>query len=387
MTSDAHDPAPARADAPVPGPVATGTPVLGATFASPTLESPALEVAWFAPSCVGDTARLGVADPERRATLAYNRRVIEAAEASGFDNVLIPSSFVPGMDPWTLAAIVGPPLSTIRLLPAIRVGEFDPPMFARAAKNLQQAMDGRLTINIISSDLAGETLGSVERSRRTAEAMSLLRSFWADEAVTHDGEFWRYDGLSTAPTRTRTPPPMYFGGTSEAARETAAEHADCYLMWIEGVASIRDLVGEMRERAAAHGRTLRFGLRTHVLARETEADARDAAAMLVSELDPEVGRRLKQASHDHVSEGVRRQDALRDAAGDDGFAEEALWTGIGVARSGVGAAITGSTDQVVAKLRAYADLGIDAFILSGYPLDDEAERVGATVLPHLRARA
>ena len=343
-----------------------------------------LEIAWFAPSCVGDTARLGVDDPGRRATFEYNRRVVHEAERAGFDNVLIPSSFVPGMDPWTLATALGPTLTSIRLLPAVRVGEFDPPMFARAAKNLQQMMGGRLTLNIISSELAGETLGSVERYRRTAEAMSLLRSFWTEDTVTRAGEFWTYDGLTTAPTRTRTPPSMYFGGTSEAARETAAQHADCYLMWVEGVQATGRLVAEMRERAAAHGRTLRFGLRTHVIVRDTEDEARSAAAELISELDPAVGRRLKESAHDHASEGVRRQDALRAAASPDGFAEKALWTGIGVARSGVGAAITGSTEQVVAKIRDYIALGIDAFILSGYPLDDEAARVGATVLPQLR---
>jgi alkanesulfonate monooxygenase len=339
-----------------------------------------LEIAWFAPSCWGDTARLGVDDPGRRATFAYNADVIRRADRAGFRNVLIPSSYVPGMDPWTLAAALGPGLSTTRLLPAIRVGEFDPPMFARAAKSLQQAMGGRLTINVISSEMAGEELGSVERYRRTAEAMALLKSFWRDDHVRHDGDWWTYD-LPTGPTRTRDVPPLYFGGTSEPAREAAAAHADVYLMWIETVASIEALVGELRERAATHGRTLRFGLRTHVIVRDTEDEARAAAADLVSELDPDVGRRLKESSHDHASEGVRRQDALRGASGDDGFVEEALWTGIGVARSGVGAAITGSVDQVEAKLRAYADLGIESFILSGYPLDDEADRVGRDLLP------
>lgn len=338
-----------------------------------------LEISWFAPSCWGDTARLGVADPERRATFAYNRRVIELVDRLGFQNVLIPSSFVPGMDPWTLAAALGPTLEHTRLLPAVRVGEFDPPMFARAAKGLQAAMGGRLTINIISSEMAGESLGSGERYARTAEAMSLLRAFWTQDHVRHDGTWWTYD-LDTSATRTRTPPPMYFGGTSEPAREVAAEHADVYLMWIETVASVAELVADLRERAARHGRTLRFGLRTHVLVRETEDEARRAAAELVSELDPDIGRRLKESSHDHASEGVRRQDALRGAAGDDGFVEEALWTGIGVARSGVGAAITGSVDQVEAKLRAYAELGIESFILSGYPLDDEAERVAQLLL-------
>lgn len=342
-----------------------------------------MEIAWFAPSCVGDSARIGTVDPARRATFAYNRHVVETAERAGFDNVLIPSSFVPGLDPWTLASALAPSLRTIGLLPAVRVGEFDPPMFARAAKNLQQLMEGRLTINIISSEMAGESLGSTERYRRTGEAMALLRSFWRDERVRHRGRYWSYD-LETAATRTRTPPPMYFGGTSEPAREVAAEHADCYLMWIERVSSIGALVSEMRERAAAHGRAMKFGLRTHIIVRDTEEEARVAAADIVSQVDPEAGQRLRAASHDHRSEGVRRQDALREGAGDDGFAEESLWTGIGVARSGVGAAITGSVDQVVAKLQAYAALGIDHFILSGYPLDDEAERVGSLVLPRLR---
>ncbi len=339
-----------------------------------------LEISWFAPSCWGDTARLGVDDPTRRATFAYNARVIEAADRLGFGNVLIPSSFVPGLDPWTLAAAIGPATSSTRLLPAVRVGEFDPPMFARAAKNLQQILGGRLTINIISSERVGESLPSADRYRRTAEAMALLRAFWSDDHVDHDGDWWTYD-LATTATRTGTSPPMYFGGTSPEAREVAAEHADCYLMWIEGVDSTAELVADLTRRATAHGRRLRFGLRTHVIVRETEDEARRAAADLVSELDPDIGRRLKESSHDHASEGVRRQDVLRSAAGDDGFVEETLWTGIGVARSGVGAAITGSVDQVEAKLRAYAALGIESFILSGYPLDDEAQRVAELLLP------
>ena len=208
----------------------------------------------------------------------------------------------------------------------------------------------------------------------------MLRRSGTTTTCTTTGEWWSYD-LDTEPPAPRTPPPLYFGGTSEPARDVAAEHADCYLMWIEGVDAIARARGRRARRAARRGRTLRFGLRTHVIVRETEDEARGAAADLVGELDPDIGRRLKESSHDHRSEGVLRQDALRAAAGGDGFVEEALWTGIGVARSGVGAAITGSADQVVAKLRAYADLGIESFILSGYPLDDEAERVAELVLP------
>lgn len=342
-----------------------------------------LEVAWFAPSCGGDTSRLGVSDASRAPTFEHNRRVLTLADALGFDNVLIPSSFVPGVDPWTLAAAVGPSLSHTRLLPAVRVGEFDPPMFARAAASLQEAMGGRLTVNIISSELAGESLDGPARYRRTAEAMHLLRCFWTGERVQHNGEWWQYD-LPAAASRTLQPPPMYFGGASLEARNVAAEFADCYLMWVETVAAIGEMVADVRARAATFGRSLRFGLRTHVIVRETESLARQAAADLVSELDPEIGLRLKQASHDHASVGVQRQNALRTGAGDDGFVEECLWTGIGVARSGVGAAVVGDPDQVATALLRYAAVGVDCFVLSGYPLDDEAHRFAEWVLPLLR---
>jgi len=342
-----------------------------------------LEVAWFAPSCGGDTARLGIIDTARAPTFEHNRRILILADVLGFDNVLIPSSFVPGVDPWTLAAAVGPTLSHTRLLPAVRVGEFDPPMFARAAASLQEAMGGRLTVNIISSELAGESLDGPARYRRTAEAMHLLRRFWTGERVQHDGEWWQYD-LPAVASRTLQPPPMYFGGASHEARNVAAEYADCYLMWVETVNSIGELVSDVRARAATFARSLRFGLRTHVIVRETESLARQAAADLVSELDPEIGRRLKQASHDHASVGVQRQDALRTAAGGDGFVEESLWTGIGVARSGVGAAVVGDPQQVAAALLRYAAVGVDCFVLSGYPLDEEAHRVAEWVLPLLQ---
>lgn len=342
-----------------------------------------LEIAWFAPSCGGDTARLGVVDPIRLPTFEHNRRILELADRLGFDNVLIPSSFVAGVDPWTLASAVGPALQHARLLPAVRVGEFDPPMFARAAATLQRAMQGRLTVNIISSELAGETLDGPARYRRTGEAMHLLRQFWTAEQVEHAGDHWRYR-LPTTATHLHDPPPMYFGGASDEARAVAAEHADCYLMWVEGVPAIAALIDDVRRRAHAHGRTLRFGLRTHVIVRESETEARRAAGELVSELDPEVGRRLKLTAHDHASAGVQRQDALRAVADTDGFAAPHLWTGIGVARSGVGAAIVGDPTQVATTLREYAAVGVECFILSGYPLDDEAERVARWVLPLLR---
>ena len=154
-------------------------------------------------------------------------------------------------------------------------------------------------------------------------------------------------------------------------------------MWPDQMPAVREIVADMTARAANHGRTLRFGYRVHVVVRETEAEARAAADRLLSRLDDAEGEAIRNRSLDSQSVGVRRQAELREAASDDGYAEANLWTGIGRARSGCGAAIVGDPDQVLAKLNAYRALGIEAFILSGYPHAAEADLFARHVLPRL----
>jgi alkanesulfonate monooxygenase len=178
-------------------------------------------------------------------------------------------------------------------------------------------------------------------------------------------------------------PQFYFGGLSEPAREAAADGCDVYLMWPDTMPAVREIIADMRARAAKRGRTLRFGYRAHVIVRETEAAARTAASRLLSRLDEDAGAAIRAKSLDSQSEGVRRQAQLRENAGNEGYAEENLWTGIGRARSGCGAAIVGDPDQVLAKLNAYRAEGIDAFILSGYPHAAEADLFARHVLPNI----
>jgi alkanesulfonate monooxygenase len=178
-------------------------------------------------------------------------------------------------------------------------------------------------------------------------------------------------------------PPFYFGGLSEAARDVAAQAADVYLMWPDTMPEVAAVISDMRARAARYGRELRFGYRAHVIVRATEAEARAAARRLVSRLDPETGKRITGASLHAASAGQLRQGELRSLADDEGFAEPNLWTGIGRARSGAGAAIVGDPGQVLAKLRGYAELGMEAFILSGYPHAAEGDLFARHVLPHL----
>lgn len=342
------------------------------------------EIAWFAALCDDDYAFLGVPDPALQSSYAHCRDIVLAAERGGFDNVLLPSGYALGIDSVAFAGALAPQLERMRMLVAVRCGELWPPQLARQLATLDHMLGGRLTINIISSDIPGAPLESGPRYRRTLEVMHVLRQLLDGKPVSHRGEFFE---LELPPPRIATQtgrcPPFYFGGFSEDARNVAAEAADVFLMWPDRLPAVREVLDDMRARAARHGRTLRFGYRVHVIVRESEADARAAARRLVSKLEGDTGERIRRRSLDHASAGVRRQAEVRDAADEEGFVEDNLWTGVGRARSGCGAAIVGDPDQVLAKLRAYIELGIEAFILSGYPHREECELFARLVLPRL----
>jgi alkanesulfonate monooxygenase len=342
------------------------------------------EVSWFSALCDDDYEFLGQPDPMLQSSWEHCRNIVLTAEKGGFDNILLPSGYQLGLDTTVFAAAIAPFLERMRLLMAVRIGEDWPPQLARRIATLDRILGGRLTVNIISSDLPGQTLDSEPRYARTVEVMKILKTMLSGQHLSHRGEF--YD-LELDPPRMTTLsgrcPPLYFGGLSPAARDAAAEAADVYLMWPDTMDKVRDVVGDLTARAAAKGRKLKFGYRAHVIVRETEAEARAYAARLLSKLDAGVGEAIRQKSLDTTTAGVARQTELRASAGDDGFVEENLWTGIGRARSGCGAAIVGDPDQVLAKLRAYQAEGIDAFILSGYPHAAECDLFARHVLPQL----
>jgi alkanesulfonate monooxygenase len=342
------------------------------------------EISWFGALCDEDYEFLGVPDSALQSSWEHCRGIALAAEEAGYDNLLLPSGYSSGIDSVAFAAAIAPMLRRMRLLVAVRMGEMWPPQLARQLATIDQMLEGRLTINIISSDLPGQTLESAPRYRRTLEIMHVLRDLLDGKAVDAHGEFV---DLSLDPPGLRPAaggcPPFYFGGLSEAAREVAAQAADVYLMWPDTMAGVEAVVTDMRARAARHGRQLRFGYRAHVIVRATEEEARAAARRLVSRLDPAVGEQIRGRSLHPTSVGTLRQGELRDLADDEGYAEPNLWTGVGRARSGAGAAIVGDPDQVLAKLRGYADLGMDAFILSGYPHAAEGDLFARHVLPRL----
>lgn len=343
------------------------------------------EVSWFSALCDDDYEFLGTPDAMLRSSWEHCRDIVLQAETGGFDNILLPSGYALGIDTTAFAAAIAPMLRRLRLLMAVRIGESWPPQLARQIATIDRILGGRLTVNIISSDLPGEKLASAPRYARTLEAMQILKTLLNGEPLDHQGEFWQLKldppGVGTVSGKC---PPLYFGGLSEDAREAAAQGCDVYLMWPDKKEVVREIMDDMTARAAKHGRTLRFGYRAHVVVRETEAEARSAADRLLSKLDAASGEAIRNKSLDTASTGVAAQTALREGATDDGYAEENLWTGVGRARSGCGAAIVGDADQVLAKLRMYQDMGIEAFILSGYPHIAEADLFARHVLPKMQ---
>jgi alkanesulfonate monooxygenase len=343
-----------------------------------------IEVSWFSALCDDDYEFLGQPDEQLQSSWGHCRNIVLAADRHGYDNVLLPSGYALGIDNAAFAAAIAPLAQHIRLLLAVRCGELVVPQLARQLATIDQILEGRLTVNIISSDMPGETMESGPRYRRSTEVMYLLRELLDGRAVDFQGDFYN---LKIDPPRVRTvsgrSPLFYFGGLSPAARDCAAAGADVFLMWPDTTPKVLDAMEDMNARAAKNERRLRYGWRSHVIVRDTEDEARAAADRLLSKLDDEMGREIRQRSLDSASAGVARQAELRESADDDGYVERHLWTGVGRARSGAGAAIVGDPDQVLAKIKELEAAGIEAFILSGYPHLAECDLFARYVLPGL----
>jgi len=344
------------------------------------------EISWFAPLCDGDDDFLGNRNPLYKSSWENTSTIVSTADELGFKNVLCPSSYQVGQDPISFAAGMAIITKQINFLLAIRCGELHPPMLARTIASLDHMLKGRLTINIISSDLPGMKLSSKERYARSREVIQILKQSWTQDQIHFKGKYYQLD-LNTRPVQPYQQnggPLLYFGGYSPDGVDLCAEFCDVYLMWPETEFKLKNLMDVMTLKAAKYNREVKFGLRVHVIVRETEKEARDYADSLISKLDIKMGTDIRNRAQDATSLGVARQSQLRDEADEKYYVEPNLWTGIGLARSGCGAAIVGNPDQVVAKIEHYIEMGINSFIFSGYPHQKECELFAKLVLPRLK---
>lgn len=344
-----------------------------------------VEIAWFSALCSDDYARLGVPEGHLRSSWPHCRDIALEAEKMGFGNILCPSSYQVGQDTLSFVAACAPLTRKLNMLAAIRCGEMHPLMLARTVATLDHMLEGRLTLNIISSDFPGETAPSAQRYQRSREVVEILKQAWQQDHITYQGQVYDFHNVSTEPAKPYQTggPLLYFGGYSPDALELCGQHCDVYLMWPEPREALGERMKSAHQAAEKYGRTLDYGLRVHVIVRDTEQEAREYAQHLVSALDDEQGRQIRERAHDSTSLGVARQADVRANADAEGYAEPHLFTGIGRARSGCGAALVGSQDQVLSQLEAYRKMGIRAFILSGYPHLDECRSVGTRILPHI----
>ncbi|MFE0100410.1 LLM class flavin-dependent oxidoreductase [Streptomyces sp. NPDC059009] len=362
-------------------------------------ESPLLH--WFLPTG-GDGRDPGgvtavqsrtAAATRRPADIGYLAQVARAAEQAGFHSLLTPVG-LGCADPWILTSALAQHTDRIGFLVAFRAGLASPTLVAQQADAFRRFAGGRVALNVVTGgDPAeqrayGDDLAHDDRYARTDEIMAVLRDLLDGKPVTHDGTHLHIAGARLTDPAAQHLVPLYFGGASPAAEQVAARRADVQLLWGEPPAAVGERITRLRDRAAAAGRTLRYGLRLHVISRDTADEAWAEADRILSRLDPEAVRASQERFARMDSTGQARMTALHGGAHSAHSALTVapnLWAGIGLVREGAGTALVGSHDEVAERLYEYRALGVDEFILSGYPHLEEAYRVGEEVAPRLRA--
>lgn len=347
-----------------------------------------LDIFWFLPTS-GDTRYLGKSDFGRPATNEYMRQIAVTAESLGYDGLLIPTGSS-CLDPWVTAASLIPVTQRIKLLVALRTSVSGPTASARQAATLDQALKGRLLLNVVpggdATELAAEGvhLAHDERYEVADEYLTVWRQLLQGETVDFDGKHFQIEGAKNYfPPVSQPYPPLYFGGSSPAAHELAAKHVDAYLTWGEPPAAVAEKIADVRARAAKHGRTVRFGVRLQVIVRETNEEAWAEAERLISKLTDEDIQAAQANFAKMDSVGQKRITELHGGDRNKLEISPNLWAGVGLVRGGAGTALVGDPETVAARLKEYVDLGVDSFVLSGYPHLEEAIRFAELVFPLL----
>ncbi|AJF63634.1 LLM class flavin-dependent oxidoreductase [Streptomyces vietnamensis] len=360
--------------------------------------SPAPVLHWFLPTGGdgrdpgGVTAVQGrsAAATRRGADLGYLAQVARAAEQAGFARLLTPVG-LGCVDPWVLTSAVAAVTERIGFLVAFRAGLAQPTLVAQQADTFRRLFGDRIALNVVTGGdpveqkAYGDHLPKDERYVRTGELMGVVRELLDGSAVTLSGHHVRVEGARLTAPSVGTPVPLYFGGASPEAEDVAARHAEVQLLWGEPPAAVAERVARVRAKAAREGRTLRFGIRLHVITRDTSAEAWQEAGRILAGFDPEAVRASQERFARMDSTGQARMTALHGGSAESLTVAPNLWAGIGLVREGAGTALVGSHDEVALRLFEYGRAGIDEFVLSGYPHLEEAYRVGEEVAPRLRA--
>ncbi|MET8469048.1 LLM class flavin-dependent oxidoreductase [Streptomyces sp. NPDC006422] len=359
----------------------------------------ALTFHWFLPT-TGDSRHVvggghgslpGTASGDRPASVEYLGQIARTAEQLGFEGALTPTGAW-CEDAWLTTAMLTQVTERLKFLVAFRPGQISPTLSAQMAATYQRQSHGRLLLNVVTGGESaeqrayGDFLDKDQRYARTGEFLDIVRRLWDGRTVDHHGEHLRVEGarLNRLPDPV---PQVYFGGSSPAALDVAARYTDTYLTWGEPPQAVAEKIAEVRRRAELVGRTVRFGIRLHVIARDTSEQAWAEAERLLQGMDPERIAAVQRGLATSESEGQKRMRALH-ASGTSSDLEiyPNLWAGVGLVRGGAGTALVGSHAEVADRIEEYHRLGLDEFVLSGVPHLEEAYWFGEGVLPLLERR-
>jgi len=350
-----------------------------------------LDLLWFIPTH-GDGRYLGTATGGRQITLSYARQIAQAADELGYYGVLLPTGRS-CEDSWVMASALVPLTEKLRFLVAVRPGLQSPSVAARMAATLDRLSGGRLLINVVTggdpAELAGDGifLDHDARYELTGEFLTVWRRLMAGETVDFVGRHLKVSGSRLIYPPVQQPyPPLYFGGSSGAGQIIAADHVEHYLSWGEPPDQVGQKIEEMRALAAARGRTLRYGIRLHVIVRETADEAWRAADDLIRYVDDDKVREAQKTFARFDSVGQQRMVQLHRGSRAELEISPNLWAGVGLVRGGAGTALVGDPHTVAERIKEYAALGVDSFVLSGYPHLEEAYRVAELLFPLLPVR-
>jgi alkanesulfonate monooxygenase len=347
-----------------------------------------MDVLWFLP-LHGDGRYLGTQQGARAVDLHYLKQIAQAADELGYTGALLPVGRS-CEDPWIAAASLIAVTRRLKFLVALRPSTISPTSAARQAATFDRLSEGRLLVNVVaggdSGDLEadGTFLSHDERYEHAREFLDIWTRLMAGEEVTHHGKHLQVNKAKLLfPPVQRPHPPLYFGGSSNAAHDIAAEQTELYLTWGEPPAEVEKKFADVRKRAEAVGRKVRFGVRLHVIPRETNEQAWAAAEDLIKHLDDATIAKAQSAFSSMDSEGQRRMRALHGGSRSKLEISPNLWAGVGLARGGAGTALVGDGETIARRLKEYESIGADTFVLSGYPHLEEAYRFAELVFPHI----
>lgn len=347
-----------------------------------------MQVLWFIPTH-GDGRYLATSIGGRSTHYDYLKQIAQAVDHLGYFGALLPTGRS-CEDAWIAASTLIPATQQMRFLVAVRPGLVSPSVAARMAATFDRLSNGRLLINVVTGgdpvELAGDGLhlSHDDRYHLTDEFLAIWREIIQGNEVTHKGDYLEIErGKLLFPPVQQPYPPLWFGGSSRAAQEVAAKHVDTYLTWGEPPEQVAQKIASVRRLAEEQGRLLKFGIRLHVIVRETESEAWDAANRLIRYVDEDAIATAQKAYARMDSEGQKRMSQLHNGNREALEISPNLWAGVGLVRGGAGTALVGDPDTVAARMLEYANLGIDTFILSGYPHLEEAYRVAELLFPKL----